>query len=374
MMRKLLAILFCILLATTVGFAQEDEKIIETTIKLFKKGDYDKAFEKINKLLETSSNSKHWDIYITMYHQLYIEKLNKSSKSESDEAFKEFMNKCRLATLRSRSGLATNFIRKHYVDFDPDTLALTVAKQYCNQGIDEMNKKMYKEAIDLFKKADGASPRYYKANKLMGDCYMLLKESETALGCYKRCINFAPNLTEPRKAIVEAYLALGNYVTAQEEAINGLMIYPEQSLFDLLYYIKHKNHRLLSQNWFPRTVSINSFTYENEEVITQPWNEYRNAKNDVDDLCSPTGIINDINVTRTRYLEVYSWSKMLQYHKIPSPIFEFASKMSKAGYLDCFVLFSMFHHDVYPQYADFISNPKNKIKLRTYIDKMLTTN
>ncbi|MFQ3578973.1 MAG: hypothetical protein SNJ71_02385 [Bacteroidales bacterium] len=372
--KKNILLFICFFLSTLLLYSQDDEKLVESSIKFFKKGEYDKAFERLDKVLDKSSNSKYWDIFVTMNHQIYLEKISKGTQEQNTIALNEFINQCRLASLRSRSVLASNFIRKNFVDYDPDTFVMASAKAIVNKGIEEMNNKNFEGAIQQFQKAHETSLNYYKANKLMGDCYMIQKKFENAIECYKRCITYAPKLIEPRKLIADAYIGLGNFVNAQEEVINGLMIYPDQTLFDLLYYIKNKNHRLFNQNWYPRRVSINSFMFNNEVVDIIPWETYRNAKNDVANFCTPQGIITDVNIAKTKYLEVYSWNKMLQYHKSPAPMFDFANRMMKAGYLDCFVLFSMFHYDLYPQFQDFISNAANKTKLRNYIDKILTTN
>jgi hypothetical protein len=47
--------------------------------------------------------------------------------------------------------------------------------------------------------------------------------------------------------------------------------------------------------------------------------------------------------------------------------FPFARVMDELGYLDCYVLVTLFHQDVYGQFADLVKNQPEKIKKYFYL-------
>ena len=61
----------------------------------------------------------------------------------------------------------------------------------------------------------------------------------------------------------------------------------------------------------------------------------------------------------TKYLEIYSWEKMLAESEDKS--LDEAKKMQELGYLDCYVMITCFHQDFYEQYQDFAANNKDRI-------------
>ena len=82
----------------------------------------------------------------------------------------------------------------------------------------------------------------------------------------------------------------------------------------------------------------------------------------------------DINKTETsyRYLEVNSWRNFLEENEDNLPqLFRFAQKMDQEDYLDCYVFFSFFHLDIYPQFKDFMSEEKNRLKMKNFIQTFL---
>ncbi|MCC7029051.1 MAG: hypothetical protein IT257_02015, partial [Chitinophagaceae bacterium] len=69
--------------------------------------------------------------------------------------------------------------------------------------------------------------------------------------------------------------------------------------------------------------------------------------------------------TQERYLEVYAWEKMLT--NASPKLFPFARAMEKIGYLDCYVLITLFHSDLYSQFKDFVKLNEDKIKKYYYL-------
>ena len=50
---------------------------------------------------------------------------------------------------------------------------------------------------------------------------------------------------------------------------------------------------------------------------------------------------------------------------------DFAEEMEEEGYLDCYVLVSLFHYDIYPQFKHFMSFEDNRTRTKEYVEKFL---
>ena len=156
-----------------------------------------------------------------------------------------------------------------------------------------------------------------------------------------------------------------------EKALYSLIAYPEEELYDVFYVILNKQHRALNRNWIARRYTINSLTEINEPIDEVPWNEYRKAKEDIKPYCNSEGLIIKKNsLTKHKYMEVYAWEQMLKRPECTRIAnFDRARRMQAAGYLDVYVLFSLYHIDLYGQYRSF--SAQNKEKIRQYIETYL---
>jgi hypothetical protein len=105
-------------------------------------------------------------------------------------------------------------------------------------------------------------------------------------------------------------------------------------------------------------------------IQEEPWSYYRDAKNKVSEFCDDNGVIKKkIEFTDQKYLESYSWEFMLKKTTTEDSEFGFAREMQTAGYLDCFVMVSMYHIAFADQYIDFSKH--NADRIRTYINTYL---
>jgi hypothetical protein len=101
------------------------------------------------------------------------------------------------------------------------------------------------------------------------------------------------------------------------------------------------------------------------------WMYYQKAKDEIKSYCDSTGIIvKDCPLTQSKYMEVYAWEKMLKSAPTVPANLAFAKKMADAGYLDCYIFISVFHFDLYDQYADFVMHNMDRVK--KYVDTYLT--
>lgn len=380
----------CFLLFSIVYFQihAQSEKDIEKAIKTFEKGDYDKGISQMEKIAQGSTNTKHWDLLVSLYLQRYQkvegedkEIMNRKAKkmlSASSDAmpsriFTEFVDKCREATLKARSPLASRYLRELFVDYNPDTLVPKDAQDIFRKGRELYDNKQFAEARKQFAAAMKLGQRYYKAQLYFGECYRKLEDYDSAKYYYKKTIAAFPDMYEARKMLVDVMLNANDYPGAMEAAAEALLVYPDEEMFNTLYVIKHKMYMVLNRNWIVRKTYPNSLKpgEKVQDNIDFPWNFYANAKFNIKDYANNDGIVTVQNsATKQKYLEVYSWEKMLNEPQLKGQGFDFARKMQAAGYLDCYTLLCLFHQDIYPQFQNFAKN--NKPKMRKFIELYIT--
>jgi len=367
-MKRSLSILFVLLISTSVSFSQE-EKDIESALKLFQK-DKEKGIAKMEKTMIGSTNSKYWDVMVKMYHERFQEK--DGGNSMTNPVFSDFVNTCRRATLASRSPLASEYLRKLFSENEPDSLVSQSNKILLQKGDESMKAKDYPVAQKYYQQAIRNDARFFKARIDAGECYRYMKMPDSAIAAYKQAIAINADYVDAWKGLVDAMIDKNDFIFVIDQAINGLIVYPDEELFNRFYYIQSKQHKTINRYWFPRKYTINSLKLDNEPVEEEPWKTYRAAKEEIKSYCNKDGvIIVDNNLTKTKYMEVYAWEKMLKRPEcIRIAFFDFARKMQSVGYLDCYVFFAMFHNDLYNQYESFSSN--NKKKITSYIEKHMT--
>ena len=364
-MRALYLLLLSILTYTSVA---QEENDVESALKVFHK-DKEKGIAKMEKTMVNSTNSKYWDVLVKMYYESFLE--SGSDRSSTNRKYDNFINTCRRSTQFSRSPLGSMYLRTYCSENDPDSLVAKASKDLVVKANTFINEKNFEAALQSYKNAVKSSPAYFNAFMQMGDCYRMMKMPDSAISAYKQAISISANHVDAWTGLVHAMIDKSDFVFVIDAATTGLTVYPDEELFNLYYYIQNKQKKTFNRYWFPRRYTINSFKYENEPVEEIPWKIYREAKEEIKPFCNKDGIIIlENNLTKAKYMEVYAWEKMLKRPECTRMAnFDFPRRMQTAGYLDCFVLFSMFHNDFYEQFKHFSQN--NKKKLTKYIETYL---
>jgi tetratricopeptide (TPR) repeat protein len=204
----------------------------------------------------------------------------------------------------------------------------------------------------------------------LGDCYYASHYYSDALTVFKEAVQKYPYQLEPVKYLTDAYARLELYDKALDEAIRSMTIYPDVSMMSKLRDAAYLNQQKVDILWTPRGVfpnkplanentDMNTY-YESDSLVPgSPWAEYKKAGDKVLQYCDEKGLIKPNSVTKTKYLELYSWEQMLQ-NSNDSTLAE-AKRMQKLHYLDCYVMVTCFHYDFYDQYLDFVANNKEKV-------------
>ncbi|MCI5054923.1 MAG: tetratricopeptide repeat protein [Flavobacteriales bacterium] len=371
--------------------AQESKEAKKAT-KLFSKGKVEKAINLLEETIESKPTDELWDLLVTMSYKKYLftkqlfdqQIQNILAKALSGEQttfdlsidyagdYNYLIEKCKDAQLYTQSNVAPILIRSLEVDYSPDTAISKEAKELFSTGEQYFRAGRYSQARENYQKAFELEPNYYAAKLYTGDAYYAMKSYDSAIVYFNMAKEQCSDLLEPRKYLVDAYGRNNQFDESIKECIDGICVYPDPSMYAKLEDLYKIGDRTLNMHWIPRGSRI-VYHGSNLESTSHPqWSVYQSALKDLGKMVDTTGIINKENrFTRSKYLEVYAWEKMLNStDNLPSDL-KFAKEMMDAGYLDCYVFLSQFHYDLYPQFKDFVSN--NKPRIEKFINEHLVT-
>jgi tetratricopeptide (TPR) repeat protein len=404
---KHLALFFSLLFFAVLSHAQlssKDEKKYTNAEKLFDKGKGEDAEKILLKLAQKyPQESRVWNLLtdVQYYNYRVLKKKDKSMNftvtvkdkdgnvKEDDSLanklvellnankpsviyFKTFINTCRDATLHDpKATKPSMMLRNFYVDAPVDTAIKEEAWKFFNKAENEFQERNYSNAVGFYKKAIEADSSFYKAKLYLGDTYYHLKDYPNAVKYFRSAVAERPDLLEPRKYLVDALFYMGARDSAMSECINAIICYPDASLF--IKYRDGARHqgKDFKRYWVERKVFPNKVG--NKEPVAPaadlPWKHYQDALKDIEPYCDSRGVINKSNtLTKSLYAEVYAWEHMLK--NTPEDKFEAARKLQKLGYLDCYVMVSLFHFDLWDQYKSFAATNKERIK--AFMELLLT--
>lgn len=377
--------------------SKKTEKKILKCYRIFENKDMDKGLEKLKKYMD----KEPWPASLIWYESLvdmerakYYSNIQSFSglqvmvEGNSDEendslstvyedmllegSKTRFINVCRRSTIEATSYTADMYLRRILVDFDPDTLVSEKAKNYFSEGEEYFGKEDYKTAEMNYRKAVKEDTTYYAAYLYLGDSFWAREQYDSALVYFTKARDIQPELLEARLYIADALIELGLFYRAKKECIDAMMVYPGYNLKIKLQRIlevenKYLHERRILRGFYPNDMDNDEqYSMENNPI----WSDYRAAKDDVSKYCDLDGIIEENGEFEDRYLEVYSYRKMLEAHPNDLPEFlHFADKMREEGYLECYIFTSLFHIDIYPQFKDYMSSEENREKTREFIEK-----
>ncbi|MFK8037736.1 MAG: tetratricopeptide repeat protein [Crocinitomicaceae bacterium] len=392
---------FIFLLTITIlsfnTFSQTDKQI-EKSLKVYKKNS-SKGKAKLRKYIHQSpnfGNNKGWETLIKieysqyfqlkeMFEEMIIEVEDEESADSTNSATAvsmksnflikneiRFINACREAAVKSNSPLPDYHLRKLLVDFNPDTLVSDTAAAYFEEANTFLIKKDYELARLNYLKTIAKNGQHYQSAIYIGSTYWKKENIDSAIYYFNMAKSFEPKLIEPRKYLIDAYTKKGLYIRAKQECLEAFCIFPSNGLkFRYQTLLRQENKRLFTRN-IKRGFFANDIKDSSQVSLPAPYNVYRNAKIKAKKYTNDAGIIVGNYEIDDQHLEVYSWREFLNENQDELPTqFRFAQKMNKEGYLDCYVFFSFFHTDIYPQFQDFISSSTNKKRMIFFIENYL---
>lgn len=406
-MKKLLLLLSIVLLSCAFVNAQSNplEKKLDKAKELVKKDKINDAEDYLVKVLDENPEfGDGWD-YLSkimykkykdakqtdnMFNNMTITTKDKDGKEikndslassvmelltsikPSKKAFNKYIYTMKKALLTSTDATGCSIVlRNYFVDVEIDSVVTKKALKYFNDAEEEFAKKNYEKAAKSYKRAIEEQPNFYKASLYLGDSYFFTGNYVEAIKYFKEASQKFPDQLEPRKYLVDAYAKEGLYENCLNEAIEVSTVYPDLNMFEKLEDAAYLNNKKIDIKWtargcFPNKIikdssktDLNEYVDDKKVATKEPWTFYEKALGKISADCDANGLINNSSLTKTKYLEVYSWEEMLKNSSDSS--LDEAKKMMKEGYLDCYVLVTCYHIDFYEQYKDFASKNKEKI-------------
>lgn len=406
------------------GIAQKEEKI-QKCIELFET-DPHKAAKKLKKLLDKAGDEARydaWDIYVEMKETTYNQKLNEVGESYSyfmiqtaynrmgetldslqnaipeekwstnmyirevednmealDRSaydlyrteYDEYLFALREASLKSKSIRSDGNLRIMFLEYDPDTMVVDSAHvMMYAAAYDELNNKQLKTAKEKLDELIQFFPESYNINMSFYLYYYYKNEMDSAKDYLKKTINLYPQQIEPRENLAKIYFGEGNIYRAKQQIEELMCLFPGQDMkgyYSEVLYVEDK--KLVEQRVirpiFPNQVGVYYPLKKNH------WKDYQEAKLKVEPFSEPSGLIKKNDITDDRYLEVYSWKKMLEKNKDNKPKeLEFAYKMQEKGLLDCYIFYSNYHIDFAIQAQEFTSSEENRERMKKFVKEYL---
>jgi len=374
--------LLLILFQLTNAFGQTDNEV-EKAINKFNSGEIEEAIGLMDKITNNNPSLNNWNTLVDMYHNRYEQAKKRETNVgflfgqslgikyvRSATCYNELVSKCREAELYSENTKASQLLRNYFIDTNPDSMVSEAAKTEFNLAEDFFSHKDYKNSKVHYIKALSQQPDYYKATIYLGDSYWYLNNIDSAIYYFRKGIEKNPKLLEPRKYLVDALAYAKKNEEAKKECIEAIWIYPDKSMFMKYSDLVKREGKTFNRHWIKRECEVNNIKDSNDKPKNKSWKAYRQSRNQIKEYCDSVGVIVKANtLTKSKYLEVYSWEKMLANSELSTEELTFAKKMANLGYLDCYIFISEFHFDLYSQYENFARDNKERIKI--YIEKYL---
>jgi hypothetical protein len=146
------------------------------------------------------------------------------------------------------------------------------------------------------------------------------------------------------------------------------MLYPDIAMFYKLEEIAGARGKKFQRLWSSRPLYPNVNQKQTYDGKDENWKNYLGAMAEIKPFCDENGMITKTTtLTKSKYAEVYAWEKMLKMS--PADRFGDAKALQEAGYLDCYVLFSLYHFDLQTQFRDLATT--NPSHLENYVDILM---
>ena len=264
---------------------------------------------------------------------------------------------------------SSHYLRLMLVDtLSPDGNIPEEAREAYLAALDDIQAREFPSAAKFLEKAIALHPLFYSAYLKMGDVYYLMNRDTAAMAKYRQAFVLKPGRPDPMYRLAVLQYNAGRYTEAASLILEAILIYPENQYWTLLKRIMAKTGRDFDLQWIPREVYPLTTKQTYEEIIAKektPWWHYQFAKGEVYGYYDTAGMVRPNDKTAEPYLEVYGWKFMLNRSGMDR--FPFARVMDDLGYLDCYVLVTLFHQDLYGQFADLVRREPEKVRKYLYL-------
>ena len=288
--------------------------------------------------------------------------------------YDEYLFALREASLKSKSVRSDGNLRNMFLDYDPDTMVVdSLHVMMYAEAYDELNAKKLASAKPKLDELIQLFPESYNINMSYYLYYYYKDQMDTAKDYLKKTIEMYPRQIEPRENLAKIYFGDGNIYRAKQQIEELMCLFPGQDMkgyYSEVLFVEDKKlvEQRLIRPIFPNQVGVYY------PATKGHWKDYQEAKLKVEPFSEPSGIIKENDVTEERYIEIYSWKKMLEKNKDDRPDeLAFAYVMEAEGLLDCYVFYSNYHIDFAIQAQDFASSEENRERMKKFVKNHLVT-
>lgn len=368
------AILLLLAGVTAVAALAQPEAKINKAVEKFQDGKMEEAIADMRKLLKKDASEEGWEVLVDMYYYRWRDAVDPSARMakwmllsttgqgprtfytrDQAECYKDMLDACYEGSLYSRSETASFTLRGAVVDHVVDTARSEEARKAFSDAESAFTDKDYSKAMGHYREVLRLNPGDYKATIYLGDCHYFLDAYDSAAFYFARGVEMQPTLLEPRKYLVDALGRGHDNEGAMRETIETFRIYPDESMFLKLADLYERGGHRMQRHWLPREGPVNIVGREQSQ-LEGPWKAYRSAKEELAPFCDANGIVVKPGAPDgAKYLEVYSWQRMLQGTDLPAE-FDRARLANERGELDLYVFLCLFHHGFYEQYKAFAAS------------------
>jgi tetratricopeptide (TPR) repeat protein len=375
-MRTIFFLFLCLL---TAGALAQPKAKMNKAVEKFREGEMEEAISDMRKLLKKEASEEGWSILVDMYYQRWRDAVDPSARMgkwmglatfgqgpktfiarDKVECHRDLLDASIEATLFARSTTASFTLRSAVVDHAVDTARTEEAREAFELAESAFTDKEYTKAMEYYREVLRIMPADYQATIYLGDCHFFLEAYDSAAFYFSRGVAMQPTLLEPRKYLVDALGHAGDNEGALRETMHTFRIYPDESIFLKLGDLHERMGRRFDRHWIPRPGPVNLMGVD-QSALDGPWKEYRAAKEELAPYCDENGIVVKPGAPDgARFLEVFSWQRMLQRAKGLPKEFDFATHLNERGELDLYVFLCVFHHGFYEQYKAFVSTDADR--------------
>jgi tetratricopeptide (TPR) repeat protein len=299
-----------------------------------------------------------------------IKALSDLNKIPFQSLYDDLLFNCRRATLQVEFvDSASSYLYELLVDtLHPGQYATQDVLDQYEEALEYFREKNISAAKNILEPIVAKERDYYPASMLLADCYYLLDKDSAAISIYSKVGLLRSSDPLPFEKLSLLFYNRGQYEEAAKWCIKAISTYPKDHYFELLRLIVSKNGKAFNTQWLRREVyplSTARNYFEITALDKTPWWQYQSADADVHGYYDTLGLVRPNDKTKIPYLELYAWKKMLDDTK--KEVFPFARAMDKLGLLECYVLITCFHHDLYGQLAHFVKRHPEKVQEYFYV-------
>ncbi len=293
--------------------------------------------------------------------------------SQMDEKFhiNELIKHARKATLYVQyADSSSRYLRHYELDtFRSKKIMKESAATFLENGIDYLQNKELDMAWDNLMMAKNEDSTLLDVYLYLGTCLQMMGRDSMAEDYFNIALELDTNTPNTFWYLAQYNFKKGLYDDALHCTVGAMERYPEKVFFDMLKNIADKTANDYNEQWVPRMVFPILPSNKMEALIakdtTNPWYYYQVAKMEYAIYANPDGTMKPNEKTREPYLETACFKYMLDSATVNTKDLSFAKDMAMIGYLDAYCLVTLFHHDLYPQFANW--RQRNPEKMRKYL-------